>query len=319
MANIERNYKDNVFCMLYRDKENLLSLYNAVNGTEYRDAEGLKVVTLEQAICARMHNDAAFIIGTSLNLYEQQSTVNDNIPLRNLYYIAEELKQLIPTKNLYGRKAVKIPVPRFVVFYNGKEEQPEEKILKLSDLYETREREVETELDLELVVRQININSGHSADILRKCESLKGYMILVDKVREKRAAGQDIKSAVTEAVDECIREGVLSEFFREHRSEVIEMGIYEIDDETFEQVIREEGREEGVSIGRVQGRAEGIVIGKVEGKAEAVLELLEELGPIPEELRKTVMEQQDLDTLKNWHKLAARVESVEEFQRQCKI
>ena len=242
MANFERNYKDNVFCMLYRDKENLLSLYNAVNGTEYRDAEGLKVVTLEQAICARMHNDAAFIIGTRLNLYEQQSTVNDNIPLRNLYYIAEELKQLVPTKNLYGRKAVRISVPRFVVFYNGKEEQPEEKVLKLSDLYETREGKAEEEPDLELVVRQININSGHSADILRKCESLRGYMILVDKVRKKREAGQDIRSAVTEAVDECIREGILSDFFREHRNEVIEMGIYEIDDETFEQVIREDGQ-----------------------------------------------------------------------------
>lgn len=241
MANIERNYKDNVFCMLYRDREKLLSLYNAVNGTEYRDAEGLEVVTLEQAVCVRMHNDAAFIIGTSLNLYEQQSTVNDNIPLRDLYYAAEELKRLVPMRCLYGRKTVTIPVPRFVVFYNGREEQPEERMLKLSDLYKVREGKARTEPDLELVVRQININPGHSADILKRCESLKGYVTFVDKVREKREAGEEIKGAVTEAVDECIREGVLSEFFREHRSEVIEMGIYEIDDETFEQVIREEG------------------------------------------------------------------------------
>ncbi len=279
MTNIERNHKDNVFCMLYRDKENLLSLYNAMNGTEYGATEGLEVVTLEHAICVRMRNDAAFIIGTSLNLYEQQSTVNENMPLRNLYYIAEALKRLVPMGHLYGRTAVKIPVPKFVVFYNGKEEQPGERVLRLSDLFEAREGEPE----LELAVRQVNINPGYNEDILTRCESLAGYMIFVNKVRGKTEVGRTVETAVTEAVDECIREGVLSKFFREHRNEVIDMGIYEIDDETYERVIRGEGRAEGRAEGKEIYLMEQIRKKVVKGKSLA--QIAEETEESEEDIR----------------------------------
>ncbi len=279
MANIERNHKDNVFCMLYRDKGNLLSLYNAVNGTEYGTAEGLEVVTLDYAICVRMRNDAAFVIGTSLNLYEQQSTVNSNMPLRDLYYIAEELKRLVPMERLYRRATVRIPVPRFVVFYNGKEAQPKEKVLRLSDLYEAHEGDP----DLELVVRQININPGHNEDILKKCESLGGYMTFVNKVRGKAGAGKSVETAVTESVDECIREGVLTDFFREHRSEVIDMGIYEIDDETYERVIREEGVEEG----RAEGQDIRLIeqIRKKVAKGKSLAQIAEEIEETESSIR----------------------------------
>lgn len=60
-------------------------------------------------------------------------------------------------------------------------------------------------------------------------------------------------------------------------------------------------------------------ISKAEGKAEDVLELLAELGAVSEELRRTVMETRDLEKLKTWLKLAAKTESVEQFQRQAGI
>ena len=48
-----RQYKDTVFRMLFSEKENLLSLYNAVTGSHYQNAEALKIVTLENAIYKR--------------------------------------------------------------------------------------------------------------------------------------------------------------------------------------------------------------------------------------------------------------------------
>jgi len=319
MGNQTRNYRDNVFCLLHRDRKNLLSVYNAMNGTDYQNEEDLTVVTLEMAFCVRMKNDAAFVIDGRLSLYEQQSTVNPNMPLRDLYYVAEELKKMVPMSELYRKSPVRIPTPKFLVFYNGEEEQPAEVEFRLSDLYERDVKDPE----LELVVRQININKGYNEELLKKCESLRGYMIFVNKVREKKAAKMELRDAVTAAVDECVRENVLADFFHEHRSEVIEMGIYEFDEEAYERVIREEseqegmkkGRAEGRVEGRAEGRAEGKAEGRAEGKAEAILELLEDLGEVSEELRRKVMEQKDLDILKKWLKLAARVESVKEFAK----
>lgn len=223
--------------------------------------------------------------------------MNENMPLRDLCYVAEELKRLVPVSRLYRRARVKIPSPRFVVFYNGVEKQPAETVLRLSDLYEHGSGEPE----LELTVRQININKGCNDGILEKCESLGGYMTFVEKVREKTGAGIKTEDAVTEAVDECIREGVLTEFFTEHRSEVIEMGIFEYDARLHDQVLREEGWIEG----------------KAEGKAEYVLDLLEELEPVPMELRSEILSQKDMDILKVWHKAAARAGSLEEWKRVC--
>lgn len=170
-------------------------------------------------------------------------------------------------------------------------------MLRLSDLYENGTKEPE----LELTVRQININKGCNDSILEKCESLRGYMVFVEKVREKTGAGIKAEDAVTEAVDECIQEKVLTEFFTEHRSEVIEMGIFEYDARLHDQVLREESRMEG----------------KAEGKAEDVLELLEELEPVPKEMRDEILSQKDMDILKVWHKAAAKAGSLEEWKRAC--
>jgi len=345
MNKTSRLYRNNVFCLLYEDRKNLLSLYNAVNKTNYADENELTIVTLDMAFCVKMKNDAAFVIDGRLSLYEQQSTVNPNMPLRDLYYVAEELKSLLPLTELYRRKPVKIPLPKFVTFYNGETEQPAITELRLSDLYEQKTENPE----LELVVQQINISEGYNEDILKQCESLMGYMRFVNKVRGKKAAGMVTRDAVTEAVDECIREDILADFFREHKSEVIDMGIYEFDEEAYERIRREEceqeglekglarglaqglaqglekglaqglekglaqGLEEGRTQGLEEGRAQGLAEGLAQGKGEDILELLEDLGTVPEELRGEILQQRDPAILKKWHKLSARVNSVEEF------
>ncbi len=250
MSNVARNHKDNVFCLLYREKKNLLSLYNAMNGTSYENEEDLEVVTLEEAICLKMKNDAAFVIDSTLNLYEQQASVNPNMPLRNLYYLVEELKKIAPPGRLHSTGKVLVPAPKFVVFYNGTALQPEKQVYKLSDLFSKKEKDTE----LELNVTVININRGYNKELLEKCESLRGYMIFVEKTRDKKASGMRTESAVSEAVEECISENVLSGFFRKHKKEIVEMGIYEFDQEVYDQVLREDGERIGIEKGIEKGK-----------------------------------------------------------------
>lgn len=129
MKAVVRNYRDTLFRMLFRDKERLLSLFNAVNGTHYDDPGELMITTLEGALYLGMKNDVSCMIDMMMQLYEHQSTVNPNMPLRNLFYVSDLLQKYVYEKGLdiYSRKQIKIPTPKFVVFYNGEEEQPERK------------------------------------------------------------------------------------------------------------------------------------------------------------------------------------------------
>lgn len=254
MSNVMRNHKDNVFCLLYRDRKNLLSLYNAMNGTSYVREEELEVVTLAETICMKIRNDAAFVIDSRLNLYEQQANVNLNMPLRDLYYVAEELKKIAPPNRLHQKSRVEIPAPHFIVFYNGTMKQPERQVYKLSDSFSREEADPE----LELKVTVININPDCNTELLEKCESLRGYMIFVEKVRAGRAAAQSLEEAVRCAVEECVSEGILAEFFTEHREEIVEMGIYEFDQEVHDKVLLEDGEAIGKKIGREEKTLEDI-------------------------------------------------------------
>ena len=230
------------FRMLYHDKENLLSLYNAVNGREYTDPEKLQVVTLENAIYMGMKNDLAFIMDMNLYLYEHQSTYNPNIPLRNLFYIADEYQRLVVRKSLYSTVIQKIPTPRFLVFYNGTKEVEDRSEFRLSSAYENPTENP----DLELRVTMLNVNDGHSSDLMEHCRTLKEYAQYVARVR-KYAAKQDVslEEAVTRAVDECIEEGILAEFLLKNKTEVIKVSIYEYDKEFEEKKLRKAEYEAG--------------------------------------------------------------------------
>ena len=118
---VARNHKDRLFRMIFREKKELLSLYNAVNGTSYTNTEELDIVTFKNAIYMNMKNDLAFIMDSYLNLYEHQSAYSPNMPLRDLFYIAKELQGQVNHRDLYRNTLIKIPTPRFLVFYNGSE------------------------------------------------------------------------------------------------------------------------------------------------------------------------------------------------------
>ena len=132
-TNVKRNYKDTVFRMLFQEKETLLSLYNAVNGTDYNNPEDLEITTLQDAVYMNYKNDVSFVFDFVLNLYEHQSTINPNMPLRDLIYVTKVLQGQIRDQYLYSSRQIKLPTPRFVVFYNGTEPQPQKQVLRLSD------------------------------------------------------------------------------------------------------------------------------------------------------------------------------------------
>ena len=174
-----RKFKDTVFRMLFSDKEALLSLYNAVNNSHYTDSGALEIVTLENAIYMGMKNDLAFILDMNLYLYEHQSTMNPNIPLRDLFYIAAEYQKLVDKKSLYSSALQKIPNPHFIVFYNGSTPIDDCYTSRLSDAF----YHATGNPSLELIVTTFNVNAGHNTELMSHCQILKEYSIYVAKVR----------------------------------------------------------------------------------------------------------------------------------------
>lgn len=253
---VKRNHKDTLFRMIFSTRENLLSLYNAVNHSHYTDASELEIVTLKNAVYMNMKNDQAFLLDMQLNLYEHQSTWNLNMPLRFLMYVAKEYQMLVRNQTLYASALVKVPTPHFVVFYNGETEQEAETILRLSHSFQQKTDKPE----LELMVRVLNINLDKKQEVLEACQLLKEYMLLVNKIRRYTDEYKDINQAVEQAVTECIEENILADFLRKNRAEAIEMCIFEYDDKREKELIRKaeysEGMKEGERIGREAGKKE---------------------------------------------------------------
>ena len=238
--NVTSKFKDNVFCMLYRDKRNLLELYNALNNSAYTNVDDLQVTTLNGGSYMKYKNDASFLLCMSLYMFEQQSSKNPNMPLRFLHYVSDVFRELFSNSMLHRRSMIKIPVPHFVTFYNGLEKWIEdEDEIRLSDMYEIPTDNPE----LELKVRVININED--VHILNKCKTLRDYMTFVNKVRFKMGVeGDNVRIAVTEAMNECIDEDILVDFFEQHREEVVEVSIYDYDEEEVRRVLAEEYAQE---------------------------------------------------------------------------
>ena len=269
---VYRSYKDRLFRMVFREKKELLGLYNAVNGTSYTDPEALTVVTLENAIYMNMKNDLAVVMDFYMDLYEHQSTYNPNIPLRNLHYVAKELRSWSNGRTIYGRQLVKIPTPRFFVFYNGRDMQPERQVLKLSDAFINPEEDPA----LELKVVMLNINLGRNKELMEQCHTLLEYAQFVDRLRTcEKSMGRE--EAVKHTVDACIREGILRDFLLKYREEAIEMCIFEYDEEETLRQLGQQSYEEGVAVGEEQMLLRKICTKLKKGKTpETIAEELEE-------------------------------------------
>ena len=278
---VNREYKSSLFAWIFSDREAALSLYNSINGTEYDDPDSLEFTTIDTVIYMGMKNDVAFLFGGEMNLYEHQATWNPNMPLRGLFYFSEMYRGYVESRklNIYSSVQLKLPVPRYVVFYNGTNDEPEWSELRLSDAFEPgtgraskgihsdmtscEARTGSRQPSLECTVQVININFGCNRELMKHCRKLYEYSYFVNAVRRRLKEGMTLGAASDEAVKECIQEGVLEEFLSKHRAEVTKMILEEFDLERHmqseKQLSYEEGREEGRQEGREEGREKSLI------------------------------------------------------------
>ena len=222
----KRAYKDTVFVDLFgrcaEAKENFLSLYNAIHGTNLKiENTSIEPLFLEQTVYTGRYNDVSMLVnGRMIILVEQQSTVNENMPLRFLEYICRLYEKLIPLEKRYRQSRLALPTPEFYVIYNGTADYPKEKTLKLSDSFE-----------------HLDDNNDDSQISF----PLSGYAKLVEYAQAAKKNG--IQNPIDFAVRKCISEGVLAQYLTQKSTEVRNMLIAEYDYDTDMRVKQEEATE----------------------------------------------------------------------------
>ena len=236
---VNRKYKDSLFRKVFSDRKDLLNLYNALNDTQYTDEEGLTVTTLEDVIYISMKNDVSFLLGGTMNLYEHQSSYNPNMPIRGLMYLARLYQNYIDDCeiNVFSPVLKHLPSPKFVVFYNGSKDEPDQKILRLTDAF--AEEGMSGESCLECCATMLNINYGHNYELMEKCRRLEEYSVFVAEVRKALKEGGNQRQAVDDAIDICIEKGVLRDILIRERAAIMNM-VLSCTEKQYERLVEKE-------------------------------------------------------------------------------
>jgi hypothetical protein len=174
-------------------------------------------------------NDLAFVVGGKVViLLEHQASINYNMPLRFLIYLGRVYEKIIDSGMLYHYGLVNIPAPEFIVLYNGDNDLPEKSTLRLTDAFESAP-ELAGRYPLELEATVYNVNKGHNAALVKRSETLDGYVRFIDKIKGHIAAGCDRTEAFTKAIRECIDEEILVNYLQQNASEVLNVLTQEWD------------------------------------------------------------------------------------------
>ena len=271
---IKREYKDRLFKLIFGREEyksNTLQLYNAISGSSFTDSDSLEINTIEDAVYLSMHNDVSFIIADTVNLFEHQSSFSPNIPMRMLFYVSQLFQKMLDVNDnmknrMYTHSQVKFPNPKFYVFFNGPENEPEQRILDITECFINPE-----DTDLQLKVTMFNINYGRNKELMAMCAPLSDYSQFVHDVTKYKYEGNQSEAAVNRAID-GLPEGIVKDIISAHRAEATDMFLTEYDEELTHRGFYEVGVEDGMAEGIARGMAKGEAKGKAEGKAEANLE-----------------------------------------------
>ena len=236
---VNRKYKDSLFRKIFSDRKDLLDLYNALNGTQYTDEEELTVTTLEDVIYISIKNDVSFLLGGTMNLYEHQSSYNPNMPIRGLMYLARLYQNYIDDCeiNVFSPVLKHLPSPKFIVFYNGSRDEPDQKLLRLTDAF--AEEGAPEESCLECCATMLNINYGHNYELMEKCRRLEEYSVFVAEVRKALEEGGDQRQAVDDAIDICIEKGVLRDILIKERAAIMNM-VLSCTEKQYDRLVRKE-------------------------------------------------------------------------------
>ena len=252
----KRTYKDELFRMIFgredaRSARWRLDLYNALSGKHHTNPADLKITTLENAIYIEMKNDVSFLVDSQMTLIEHQSSYNQNMPLRGLIYFAKLYQLYVSNQDedLYGKTLVKLPAPKYVVFYNGDKQLEETSYLRLSDAFTNFDEQGK----FEWTATVKNINADYNLTLQNHCKALNDYVKYVDRIKTNLKNNLHTNEAVEEALDWAIKENFLEGLFKEQRAEVLAMSIFEFDKELYDRCRRREGYNEGVQFGLEQG------------------------------------------------------------------
>ena len=265
-----RKYKDSVFVDLFTYyKDSIVLLYNVLQGTNLSADTKVENINLENTLYTSIRNDVSFLIdNTILVLIEHQSTINKNMPLRLLLYIAEIYKRILDEEIRYSREQEFIPTPVFYVFYNGKESYPERAVLYLSDAYRFKILDSQLELRVEVV----NINYGKNEELMRACAILKEYSMFVEQVR--KYVEKEGNAGFSSAIRHCIDAGILREYLSKRFKVVENMLISEYNYEMDIAVQRSEEHRLAYAQGEARGEARGKAIGEAKKQKDIALNLL---------------------------------------------
>ena len=268
-AKANRKIKDTMFCKLFGDVKNAIELVNALLGTNYGADAKAEITTLKNVFTSGVVNDLSILLDNILLvLIEHQSTICGNMPLRMLEYVTETYKRLITDKNVYSRSKIKLPRPLFIVLYNGTEKMGDRELHRLSDSYSKPLPVFAGMGSLELEVTIINVNDPRNKNLVKTCKLLDGYCIFNKMMNRNKKTMNPAEAVINKTIDDCIAQGVLTDFLKKNRKELTSMFIRQWSLQRALEVAEEEGREEG----RAEGLAEGIEIGerKLRGTAIAL-------------------------------------------------
>ncbi len=262
MGTTNSKYKDCLFRRIFgaEDKRSSrwrLELYNALSGRNHTNPDDLEITTLENVIYIKLKNDISFLVDSQMNLWEHQSTLNPNMPLRGLFYfVVLYQKHLVNTDEaLFTTKLVKIPAPQYVVFYNGDDEAEDISKLRLSDAF----IDFDSQGDFEWTATMININKNHNERLHKSCKALYDYCSFIDRIKSNIKDGMKKEVAIDEAINWAVQENLLEGFIKEQRAEVRMDLLTEFDQEQYDRIRRREGYEEGISDGITQGAQQNAI------------------------------------------------------------
>ena len=247
---INRTYKDRLFKIIFEDKKELLSLYNALTGKNYQNPDELEINTIDDVIYMHLKNDMSFILDDWQNLFEQQSTFNPNQPLRGFFYFADLYKVKYFGKKIYSTRLLKIPTPQYIVFYNGTTSMPDRKELRLSDAFQ----QPTAQPDIEVVAHMLNINYGHNKELMERCQKLKEYAQFIDIIRHYLRENKQWSNeqAISKAIDDCIKNNILRDILQKERLRVMASILSEFDEVGYKEMIQDEAIEDGEIRGSIK-------------------------------------------------------------------
>ncbi len=260
-VSINRTYKDRLFKIIFEDKKELLSLYNALTGKNYQNPDELEINTIDDVIYMHLKNDMSFILDDWQNLFEQQSTFNPNQPLRGFFYFADLYKVKYFGKKIYSTRLLKIPTPQYIVFYNGTANMPDRKELRLSDAFQQPTEQP----DIEVVAHMLNINYGHNKELMERCRKLKEYAQFIDIIRHYLRENKQWSNeqAISKAIDDCIQNNILRDILQKERLRVMASILSEFDEVGYKEMIREEAYEDAYEEAYGKAYGEGEISGMI--------------------------------------------------------